>query len=326
MAGRLAPIDPAAARRWKPFVRGPREQWLSCEGALPARLASALHYAWPFARGQWRMGQLLGKLGWPALRAVPFRSGCGVRLVVDIASEDFRHLSGRLAPEPLEVAVMARLVKPGDVFIDVGAHDGLYILHVLGRLGEAGLYFAFEPSPTRFAFLQRAFAGAGERLRLFNAALADEAGEASLVDEGSSTAYLGEGGAGAPVRVARLDEMLDGVPLEGRAIVMKIDTEGHEARVIRGCAGLASRGVRPVFLVEFLPAIHGQTRVDVIGAIEAVFSGGYRYFGIDEATGTLAEFFASQAVAGHVRNALAVPLAEAGRLGVVYGEEPGSAP
>ncbi|HET9470524.1 MAG TPA: hypothetical protein VFO24_05430, partial [Usitatibacter sp.] len=144
MPERLAPIDPAAARRWKPFVRGPREQWLACEGAWPARLAAALHYAWPFARGQWRMGRILEALRCPALRAAPFRSSCGVRVVVDVASEDFRHLSGRLAPEPLEVAVMARLVKPGDVFVDVGAHDGLYILHVLGRLGEAGLYCAFE--------------------------------------------------------------------------------------------------------------------------------------------------------------------------------------
>src|SRR5689334_12183837 len=131
MSGALPPIDPAVACRWRPYLRGPREQWLSCEGAFPARIVARAHFAWPFARGHWRMSRILGAVPVRALRAVPFRSSCGIAVTLDMASDAFLYLSGRLPPEPLEVAVASRLVREGDVFLDVGAHRGLYALHIL---------------------------------------------------------------------------------------------------------------------------------------------------------------------------------------------------
>ena len=296
-------------------ARGARGQWLRCEGALPARIAAWMHYSWPYARGQWRFTQILRRARIRSLTGVPFRSECGVRVVLDIPSNEFLYLSGRLPSEPLEVELMQALVRPGDVFVDAGAHRGLYILHILGRLGPDGLYFALEPSPTSFDFLANAFGDADARLRRLPIAVSDVDGEARLVDEGALTAHLdAEAPEGVPVATRRLDTLLAGVELAGRSLVVKIDTEGHEGRVIRGCAGLGARDVRPLFFAEFLPSIFGQKREDVTRAIADTFGAGYRYFGIDLGARRLVEFAAGSPPDGDVRNIFALPHDESGRL------------
>lgn len=295
--------------------RGARGQWLRCEGALPARIAAWMHFSWPYARGQWRFTQILRATRLKSLRAVPFRSACGVRVVIDIPSNDFLYLSGRLPSEPLEIELMQKLVRPGDVFVDAGAHRGLYILHVLGRLGTDGVYLALEPSPTNFAFLQAAFGNGDPRLKRLRIAASDIDGPATLLDEGALTAHLSAGtSGGVAVTAKRLDGLLAPFDFEGRALVLKIDTEGYEARVIRGCAGLAARGVRPIVFAEFLPSIHEQKREDVTRAIADTFGAGYRYFGIDLDARRLAEFTPGSALPGDVRNIFALPHDESGRL------------
>jgi FkbM family methyltransferase len=295
--------------------RDGRGQWLRCEGALPARVAAWMHYAWPYARGQWRFTEILRRTRLKSLSAVPFRSECGVRVVLDIPSNEFLYLSGRLPSEPLEIALMQKMVRPGDVFVDVGAHRGLYILHILGRLGPDGIYLALEPSPTSFDFLVNAFGHADPRLRRLRIAVSEFDGEARLIDEGALTAHLeAHAPGGLPVSTKRLDTLLADIELAGRAVVVKIDTEGHEARVIRGCAGLAARGVRPVFFAEFLPSIFGQKREDVTRAIAETFGGDYRYFGIDLGARGLAEFAPGNPPPGEVRNIFAVPHDQSGRL------------
>lgn len=291
-----------------------RRRWLRCEGPVAARIASCLHYAWPFARGQWRYTDLLRRTRWKSFAAVPFRSRCGVRVSLDMGSDQFLYLSGRVPNEPLELAIMEEIVRPDDVFIDVGAHRGLYVLHLLGRLGPQGLYFAVEPSPTNFAFLEQAFRDDHGRLRRLRLALSDTDGESRLAEEGASTAYLATDAGGIPTPTARLDTLLADTHMEDRGLVVKIDTEGHEARIIRGASGLAARGVRPLFLAEFLPSIHGQTRGDVTSAIEEAFGSGYRYFGIDLRANALVEFQPSSPPLGEVNNIIAVPREAFGRL------------
>ena len=319
MSGTLAPIDPAAAQRWRPYVRGPREQWLSCEGGLAARVVACVHFAWPFARGHWRMSRILRGFPGSALRAVPFRSSCGIPIRLDITGDAFLYLSGRLPPEPLEVAVASRLGREGDVFLDVGAHRGLYALHVLGRLGERGRYLAFEPSPSNQRFLHDAFAETRPRLELFEVAISDADGEAGLADDGRDIAHVSERGGGlTPVRTARLDSMLADVPVEGRCVVAKLDIEGYEARAIRGASGLARRGVRPIFISEFIAVIHRQTRGDVVAAIEDTFGAGYRYFAMDQASGRWTAFAPTAAPGEGVRNIVAIPPESLPRLEGVF--------
>ncbi len=234
---------------------------------------------------------------------------------LDIASDQFLFLSGRLSPEPLELAIISRIVKTGDTFIDVGAHWGLYILHVLGRLGEEGNYFAVEPSRSNFRFLERSFAGTAPRLRRLEMAVSDMDGHGNLAEQGEVHAHLAIAGAGTtPVQVGRLDTILRDAPLRSGSVVVKVDTEGHEAAVVRGCAGLASRGIRPVFLLEFLVERFGQSREDILRAITQTFGVIYAFWAIDPAAGGLVRFDDPSALSAEVRNIVAVPPESVDRL------------
>ena len=133
---------------------------------------------------------------------MPFRSLAGVDLTLDLTDLSFLYLAGRLPTEPLEVAIASRLVRVGDVFVDVGAHEGLYIAHVLGRLVPGGTMYAFEPSPRNMAFMRATF-GAPAGLEFHEAAAGDVDGRGHLLAEGELTAKLSTDASGLDVAVRR---------------------------------------------------------------------------------------------------------------------------
>lgn len=49
--------------------------------------------------------------------------------------------------EEKTLKVMKSILKPGDVFIDVGAHVGTYAVPMARIVGPGGLVVAIEPSP-----------------------------------------------------------------------------------------------------------------------------------------------------------------------------------
>ncbi|MDQ3025084.1 MAG: FkbM family methyltransferase [Pseudomonadota bacterium] len=237
---------------------------------------------------------------------------------LDIPSLQFLHLSGRLPAEPLEMAVMSRLVRPGDVFVDVGAHWGMYVPHIFGRLGPTGRYMAIEPGPINISFLRKAFTRLGENFQIVQAAISDRSGTSYLHGDGTPGAFISSEQIDAvPVRVERLDSIL--LPLEeDRCVVMKIDTEGQEAAVIRGCKGLANAGIEPIFFLEYLPSIHGQSREDILDTVEATFGPRYTFWAIDQCAGDLRAFRRGDDLGKGVRNMLAIPAQREERLATIF--------
>ena len=56
--------------------------------------------------------------------------------------------------EPYETSLLLQLLKPGHVFVDVGANIGYFSLLAASLVGETGAVFAFEPDPQNFTLLQ----------------------------------------------------------------------------------------------------------------------------------------------------------------------------
>jgi FkbM family methyltransferase len=154
-----------------------------------------------------------------------------------------------------------RLLKPGDVAVDVGANIGYMTCLFAARVGESGRVEAFEPHPRIFARLsQNAQALAQARrapvITLRDIALGGHDGTAELVEpssfganEGTSsvvrgTVVPGPGSAnGFEVRVARLDSFFP----DGRIALLKVDVEGFEAEVFAGAErALAQRRIQSV--------------------------------------------------------------------------------
>jgi len=148
-----------------------------------------------------------------------------------------------------------RLLRPGDVAVDVGANIGYMTSLFAARVGASGRVEAFEPHPRIFARLRHnarslVRAGAVADVRLHDTALGSRNGAAQLIEppifginEGASTVALGpvEPGPGDEnrfeVSVARFDSLF---PHE-RIALLKVDVEGFEAEVFAGAERALTR-------------------------------------------------------------------------------------
>jgi FkbM family methyltransferase len=152
---------------------------------------------------------------------------------------------------------VARALKPGMVFFDVGAHVGFYTL-LASVLVNDGRVFAFEPLERNAALLEKHVRLNGiTNVTLFRLAVGDRPGTARFqVGRSSSMGKLSADG-GLPVEVASLDD------LHARGVipapdVVKIDVEGAEALVLRGASRLLSEGRPVLFLATHGRQVHGE--------------------------------------------------------------------
>jgi len=189
--------------------------------------------------------------------------------------------------EPFESLLFRTLVQPGSLVCDVGANLGWYTV-LAARLGARVV--AAEPDPATFALLEANIElNACTDVQAACVALADHAGRALLdqsdVNQGDHR-ILGDHrtgrGAAIEVPLQRLDDL---VPT-ARIDVMKIDTQGSEAAILRGAQGAIARGVRAIF-VEFWPEglqTTGSAPAELLALIDAT---GLSIFEIDATGWTL---------------------------------------
>lgn len=144
---------------------------------------------------------------------------------------------------------LVRLLRPGAVFWDVGAHVGFFSLLAARLVGGAGRVHAFEPVPANAGRLRRNLERSGfANVAVHRLALAEAPGEVFLAPHDASSMWrvATEGEASIRVAAGTLDELAARL---GPPAAVKIDVEGSELDVLRGGAGLIAHA-RPVFVVE----------------------------------------------------------------------------
>lgn len=115
---------------------------------------------------------------------------------------------------------------------DVGANVGQSIPALFGLSPVVEIH-CFEPSPHSFSALKDKY-GTDRRIVLNNVALSDRAGELLFSNRSTSTMNRAvAGGDGIPVRSDTIDSYVRKNGIE-HIDYMKIDTEGHEIKVISG--------------------------------------------------------------------------------------------
>ena len=154
--------------------------------------------------------------------------------------------------------LLERLVRPGDVFFDIGAHVGFYSLLASALVGSTGKVFAFEPNPRNVRYL-RAHVAMNHltNVALFEAAVWDRPGTVLFETAGdSSTSRVAETGS---LQVAATT--LDGLRAEGALPApnfIKIDVEGGEIHVLRGAIKLLKETSPLVILSTHGPQPHDE--------------------------------------------------------------------
>lgn len=207
--------------------------------ALPLRLALLTTRSMPPFRGA---GVLCNLVAMRAARAitepldVAFR-GTRLRLA---PSESVAERSVVFFPQlydRVELNYLTSRLRPGDTFIDVGAHVGVYSLVASARVGSAGRVIALEAYPPTYAKLSAniGLAAAGNVTAL-NRGVSDKAETLRLgVNSANSggNSFLKPGGRDS-VEVACLP-LTDILVGEGVQHIrgIKIDVEGFEYRILR---------------------------------------------------------------------------------------------
>lgn len=150
-----------------------------------------------------------------------------------------------------EAALLGRLLRPGAVVVEAGAHVGALTLALARAVAPGGAVLAFEPQRLGFQLLCANLALNGIRaVHAEQAALGATPGWVTvpLLDPASSCNFAGlslEGHAqGDRIRRMRLDDMHP-----ERCDLLKIDVEGMEGAVLAGAAATIER-LRPVLYVE----------------------------------------------------------------------------
>ena len=173
------------------------------------------------------------------------------------------------AYEPDEVAVLERFLRPGDVFVDVGANIGYLTAIGASLVGPTGQVHSFEPVPMYFSRLKALCeANPGYAIRANAIALGERDGTAEIAQSADGNIgwnsmvpgmLAGEGHARHSVTVKRLDEYLaeHGV---GRVALIKVDAEGFELPILRGASrfldAAAGGGAPPPILCEVAPGAY----------------------------------------------------------------------
>lgn len=139
---------------------------------------------------------------------------------------------------------MASRVKPGDVFVDVGANIGYYTLLASTLVGSTGRVIAVEASPSICQRLRRNVEiNGGANVSIHNVAASDRQGSVKLFKgpPGNPAETTTAESAGfeleCEVPAERLDALLAPADFR-RARILKLDIEGAEYGALRGLTGL----------------------------------------------------------------------------------------
>ena len=161
--------------------------------------------------------------------------------------------------EPGTIAWLDEQLRPGEVFLDVGANVGVYTLYAGLRVGAGGHVFAIEPHLRNAAALldNVLVNNLQDRVSLLTIAVSDLPGAARFDYRewrtGSSHSQLRTAlampapqlSAIAEIKIAQsIDALLEAGVIQPPALI-KVDVDGIEALIVRGMARLLTSPHRP---------------------------------------------------------------------------------
>jgi FkbM family methyltransferase len=239
----------------------------------------ALGRALPKVRGAGRVGNLLRDVY--ARRPRP-------RVIAEVRGATFEldpmeNVDGSLLFFPQlydrrELDHLLPRLRPGDVFVDVGAHIGLYAILAARRVGASGRSIALEADPVNHRrLLRNVRLNPGLRVDTMCVGVSDRTETARLAinttGNRAGNSLLGDGPEGTEIRCRPLRDTLAELGVE-RVGAMKLDVEGMEYRILeRYLADAPEDGWPRTIVMEFHPSWVG---VAGGSSVELLLSHGYR--------------------------------------------------
>jgi FkbM family methyltransferase len=181
-------------------------------------------------------------------------------------------------PDLPEMNAWRRVLRPGSLFVDVGANVGTYSVWAAERGAEV---IALEPAADTFGLLQENIALNGYAVRAVQAAAGSSCGVAAFTSGQDAGNRLDPAGS-AQTTLLTVDSLIGERVVDG----MKVDVEGFELEVLRGCRrALAEHRIR-LMQLEWNAASHFALGIDRQPVADLLTSHGYSLYRPD-ATGNL---------------------------------------
>jgi FkbM family methyltransferase len=183
--------------------------------------------------------------------------------------------------EPETVYMYNFLLRPGDVFFDVGANIGWNTLFASFAVESNGAVYAFEPEEKNFNRLEKNIKlNELNNVRACKIALSDKLGFGSLFksNENFGNHILDAQGVNTTthpeivqVEIATIDSVIQQYEINPNKIrLMKLDTEGSEMAVLNGGSEFIKE-YRPNIIFEFSPSllkVCGYSPFDMLSFID----------------------------------------------------------
>ncbi|WP_406285926.1 FkbM family methyltransferase [Streptomyces sp. NBC_00209] len=219
----------------------------------------------------------------PAHTAVRLRSGDKIGVTTNDVIQRYQYLFGEW--EPNLSAFLRDRLRPGDTFIDVGAHRGAFSLLASHAVGPHGHVIAVEPSPQFHDDLTAAItANRRTNIQSIRSAVSDTHGRQTLYLEDPTN--LGHTTAVRPrhahmtfdVQTAPLADLISSTQFATTRII-KIDVEGAEAAAVRGLLpALTHLPDDAELVVEVTPRLLAKQGESATGIIDVLSENGFHAY------------------------------------------------
>ena len=171
--------------------------------------------------------------------------------------------------EKNESDIFKELLRPGDIFFDIGANVGVYTLLAASKVGSTGKVYSFEPVGANYNRLRHnislneftnvitnkiAVSDVHEILKLFTSDKTNT-GSASIAEMNTWDGGFEE------VETTTIDDYVRKIKLSDDIRLIKIDVEGSELKVLDGMRQVLSRENAPHLLIEI-----NSERLESVGA------------------------------------------------------------
>jgi FkbM family methyltransferase len=157
-----------------------------------------------------------------------------------------------------EIEFVREMLKPGDIFFDVGANAGLYTVIAARKVGESGHVYAFEPGERELKLLRHNIAINNlTNVTIIESGVSDKKGKAQfgISRDGAMNSLRQTNHPGQKIEewkaieVTTLDDIIQELRIK-KVDFIKIDVEGAEKQVFSGSKKLLESEEKVIFLFE----------------------------------------------------------------------------
>ncbi|MBU0766674.1 FkbM family methyltransferase [Patescibacteria group bacterium] len=189
-----------------------------------------------------------------------------------------------------EVASMEyckNFLKPGMVFVDVGANIGLFTLMAARQVGPTGHVYSFEPGATNCVLMRKNVEHNGyNNVTIIQKAVLDHSGSCTLFKSGFNTAdhrtyCVSKGRKQTTIDCVSLDDYFSP---DIHIDMIKMDIEGVEEVAIRGMDRILATKKPLQFIVECWPSVLKKVGTDPFKLFASLEQRGFKLSVIDDAS------------------------------------------